>query len=467
MKNVNGFLDIKKTDRTYLPIAERVLNFDEFVKSLPKDDLQQQAIRCMDCGTPYCHVSCPLHNLIPDWNSLISENDYKNALIQLHSTNNFPEFTGRICPAPCEAGCTLNIDNNPVSIKTIECAIIDYAFEKNWIKPQIPEIKTDKKIAIIGSGPAGMAAAQQLVRMGHSVVLYEKNKKAGGLLRYGIPDFKLDKKIIDRRLEQMTQEGLILKTGLNVGVDVSIQDLQQKCDAILLTGGCEIPKDLKISGRDSSDIYFAMNYLSQQNKINSSENLLDEFLITAKDKNVIVIGGGDTGSDCIGTAVRQGAKKITQLEIMPKPPIQVDKFTNWPKWEHKFRTSSSQEEGVERIFSTTTAEFINENNKLTAIKTYKVDDKFHKIDDSDKTIDADIVFLAMGFVAPIYDESLQQLDIKTDKRGNIKTDKKYQTNIAKIFSAGDMKNGQSLVVTAINDGRLSATAINNFLKESA
>jgi glutamate synthase (NADPH/NADH) small chain len=310
-----------------------------------------------------------------------------------------------------------------------------------------------------------MAAAQQLVRMGHSVVLYEKNKKAGGLLRYGIPDFKLDKKIIDRRLEQMITEGLILKTGLNVGVDVAIKDLQQKCDAILLTGGCEKPRDLKISGRECPDIYFAMDFLSQQNKINSGENLLRETPINAHDKNVVVIGGGDTGSDCIGTAVRQGAKKITQLEIMPKPPIKVNKFINWPKWEEKFRTSSSQEEGVERIFSTTTAEFIVENNTLTAIKTHRVDDKFQKIAGSDKTINADIVFLAMGFIAPIYDDSLKQLDIKVDERGNIQSDQNHQTNIDKIFSAGDMRNGQSLVVTAINDGRLAATAINNFLKK--
>ena len=464
MGKVTGFLEIDRHDRKYKPAADRIRNYKEFVIPIGDTETKNQAARCMDCGIPFCHTGCPINNQIPDWNDLVYSGNWEQASANLHSTNNFPEFTGRICPAPCEASCTLNITDESVTIKTIECAIVDKAWQNGWIKPMVSTEKTGKNIAIIGSGPAGLAAAQQLARQGHSVDVYEKNSKAGGLLRYGIPDFKMEKHHIDRRVEQMQAEGVNFHFEKNIGVDLSMADIEKNYDAIILSGGSEKPRDLPIEGRDFSGIHFAMDFLPLQNKVISYEISENEKSITANGKHVVVIGGGDTGSDCIGTSFRQGALSVTQLEIMPEPPEKENKQMTWPYWPLKMRTSSSQAEGAMRDFSVLTESFEGSDGILTGLNCIRVDDNLKKIDNSAFKIKADLVLLAMGFVHPIHEGLLKQIGVTLNDRGNVQANEDdYMTNINKIFVAGDMRRGQSLVVWAIREGRQVAHSVDKYL----
>ena len=464
MGKVTGFLEIDRHDRKYKPASDRVRNFNEFIIPLGEAQTRDQAARCMDCGIPFCHTGCPVNNQIPDWNDLVYKNDWKKALENLHSTNNFPEFTGRICPAPCESSCTLNLNDEPVTIKTIECAIIDKGWKENWITPKISEIKTGKSIAIVGSGPAGLSCAQQLARQGHSVNVYEKNNKAGGLMRYGIPDFKMEKYLIERRVHQMEEEGVKFHYGVKIESKESIDQLIDNYDAIVLAGGSESSRDLPIPGRELNGVHFAMDFLPNQNRVVGNEEVDKSGMITAAGKNVVVIGGGDTGSDCIGTSFRQGALSVTQLEIMPIPPEKEDKLSTWPNWPLKFRTSSSQAEGASREFSIMTEEFNGDNGSLKALKCVRVDNEMKKIDGSEFQIKADLALLAMGFVHPVHTGIIDTLGIEKDSRGNILADtEKYLTNIEKFFAAGDMRRGQSLVVWAIREGRQAARSVDKFL----
>jgi len=464
MGKITGFLEIDRQDRNYEPAADRVRNYKEFVIPLGEEKTSEQAARCMDCGIPYCHNGCPVNNQIPDFNDLVYHKDWKRALQNLHSTNNFPEFTGRICPAPCEAACTLNLIDKPVTIKTIECAIIDRGWEEGWVKPQPPKFKTGKKVAVVGSGPAGLAAAQQLARAGHDVHLYEKNAKAGGLLRYGIPDFKMEKHYIDRRAEQMEAEGVTFHYNVNVGVDKKAEELAEEHDAVILSGGSEAPRDLPIEGRDLNGIHFAMDFLPQQNRRVSGEPLQNIEPILAGGKHVVVIGGGDTGSDCIGTSRRQDAVSITQLEIMPKPPVMENKLMTWPDWPLKLRTSSSHQEGAEREFAVMTQKFTGEDGKVKALHCIRVDEKMQPIPGTEFEIKADLVLLAMGFVHPIYEGMLEELGLDLDQRGNVEADTiRYQSSRDKIFACGDMRRGQSLVVWAIREGRQCAREVDLML----
>ncbi|MFQ3361120.1 MAG: glutamate synthase subunit beta [Alphaproteobacteria bacterium] len=464
MGKVTGFLEIDRQDRKYKPASDRVRNFNEFIIPLGESQTRDQAARCMDCGIPFCHTGCPVNNQIPDWNDLVYKNDWKKALENLHSTNNFPEFTGRICPAPCESSCTLNLNDEPVTIKTIECAIIDKGWKENWITPKISEIKTGKSIAIVGSGPAGLSCAQQLARQGHSVNVYEKNNKAGGLMRYGIPDFKMEKYLIERRVHQMEEEGVKFHYGVKIESKESIDQLINNYDAIVLAGGSESSRDLPITGRELNGVHFAMDFLPNQNRVVGNEEVDKSDMITAAGKNVVVIGGGDTGSDCIGTSFRQGALSVTQLEIMPIPPEKEDKLSTWPNWPLKFRTSSSQAEGASREFSIMTEEFYGDNGSLKALKCVRVDNEMKKIDGSEFEIKADLALLAMGFVHPVHTGIIDTLGIEKDSRGNILADtEKYLTNIDKFFAAGDMRRGQSLVVWAIREGRQAARSVDKFL----
>lgn len=468
MGKVTGFLELDRQDQTYIAASERISNFKEFSVPLREETLREQASRCMDCGIPFCHdmkglKGCPVNNQIPDWNNLVYEGDWQAASENLHSTNNFPEVTGRICPAPCEASCTLNLIESPVTIKSIECAIVDKAWENGWIMPQVPAHKTGKKIAIIGSGPAGMAAAQQLARAGHDVNLYEKNQKIGGLMRYGIPDFKMEKVHIDRRVIQMTAEGVTFHLGVKVGDDVALGNLVDQHDAVILSGGAERPRDLPIKGRNLKGVHFAMEFLPQQNRRVSNE-AEDAELILAKDRHVVVIGGGDTGSDCIGTSIRQGALSVTQLEIMPPPPEQENKLLTWPNWPVKMRTSSSQEEGADREFAAMTQYFEGENDQLKALHCIRVDEKFQPIPESEFVLRADIALLAMGFVSPVTQGMITDFGIELDDRQNVHADTfSYRTNHDKVWSAGDMRRGQSLVVWAIREGRQCAHAVDKAL----
>ena len=470
MGKVTGFLEVDRQDRKYRPAADRIRNFKEFVIPLPEQVLKDQASRCMECGIPFCHdvkglKGCPINNQIPDWNDLVYKGDWEQASRDLHSTNNFPEFTGRICPAPCEASCTLNIIDEPVTIKSIECSIVDRAWKNNWIQPEINQNKTGKVISVIGSGPAGMAASQQLARAGHNVNLYEKNEKAGGLLRYGIPDFKMEKFHIDRRVEQMSKEGVIFHTGVNVGIDIAIDKIIEKSDAVILAGGAEKPRDLEISGRHLDGVHFAMEFLPQQNRRVSGETTVANSLpVLANGKHVVVIGGGDTGSDCIGTSIRQGALSVTQLEIMPKPPEKENKFLTWPNWPLKMRTSSSQEEGAEREFSVMTDKFTGKNGSVSQLHCIRVDEKFSPIKDSQFSLKADLVLLAMGFLSPETSGMISDLGLDLDNRSNVlATDKNYKTSNEKVWVAGDMRRGQSLVVWAIREGRQCAREVDKTL----
>jgi glutamate synthase (NADPH) small chain len=464
MGKVTGFLEIDRQERKYAPAADRVRHYSEFIIPLSDEGTRNQAARCMDCGIPYCQSGCPVNNQIPDWNDLVYNNRWEEASRNLHSTNNFPEFTGRICPAPCEASCTLNIDDNPVTIKSIECAIVDRAWSEGWLKPEIAAEKTGKKVAIVGGGPAGLAAAQQLARAGHNIHLFEKHRKAGGLMRYGIPDFKMEKHHLDRRVTQMEAEGVTFHYGAHIGVTQDAQQLVDSFDAVLMTGGAEKPRDLPIPGRELSGIHPAMDFLPQQNRRVSKESPLDNKPILAGGKHVIVIGGGDTGSDCIGTSHRQGALSVTQLEIMPRPPDKENKPLVWPDWPLKFRTSSSQQEGAERDFSVVTKSFSGENGEVKKLHCVRVDGKMQPIAGTEFELKADLVLLAMGFLGPVQEGMLASLGVKLDGRGNVEANvMNYKSSIPKVFSAGDMRRGQSLVVWAIREGRQAARAVDEFL----
>jgi glutamate synthase (NADPH) small chain len=464
MGKVTGFLEFERSDRHYEPVESRIRHWHEFVLPLPDADTREQAARCMNCGIPYCHTGCPVNNQIPDWNDLVYTGQWEEASRNLHSTNNFPEFTGRVCPAPCEASCTLNIDDNPVTIKTIECAIVDRAFAQGWVRPEPPLHKTGKTVAVVGSGPAGLACAQQLARVGHEVFVYEKHAKPGGLLRYGIPDFKMEKHLIDHRIAQLEAEGVRFRCGVHVGVNMSVTDLVAGHDAVVLAGGAEQPRDLPIPGRDLAGIHFAMDFLPQQNRRVSKEPQNGAAPILATGKHVVVIGGGDTGSDCIGTSIRQGALSVTNFEIMPKPPEKENKALTWPNWPLKLRTSSSHEEGASRDFAVVTTEFIGENGAVKKLRCTHCDSQFKPIPGTEFEVQADLVLLAMGFVHPVHEGMLQDLAVDLDPRGNVKADtNRYATSIDKVFAAGDMRRGQSLVVWAIREGRQAAHAVDAFL----
>jgi glutamate synthase (NADPH/NADH) small chain len=476
MGKVTGFMEFERLEEGYAPVPERLKNYKEFVIGLKADEAKVQGARCMDCGTPFCNNGCPVNNIIPDFNDLVYRGDWKNAFAVLSSTNNFPEFTGRICPAPCEAACTLNVNDDAVGIKSIEHAIIDRAWAEGWVLPQPAKAKTGKKVAVVGSGPAGLAAAQQLARAGHDVTVFEKNDAPGGLLRYGIPDFKMEKSHIDRRVEQMKAEGVVFRNNTLVGHlpegskvtnwakdIVSPDQLKADFDAVLLTGGAEQSRDLPVPGRDLDGIHFAMEFLPQQNRINAGGKVKGQLMATGK--NVVVIGGGDTGSDCVGTSNRHGAKSVTQFELLPMPPEQENKPLVWPYWPIKLRTSSSHEEGCEREFAIATKEFIGEKGKVTALKSVRVEwanGKMNELPGSEKVIPADLVLLAMGFVSPVA-SVLEAFGVEKDARGNAKagTDVSagYKTNVDKVFAAGDMRRGQSLVVWAIREGRQAARAV--------
>lgn len=464
MGKPTGFTEYGRVERGYAASAERVKHFKEFVNPLAPTELNHQAARCMDCGIPYCHQGCPVNNIIPDFNDLVYQGEWFEAFETLHSTNNFPEFTGRVCPAPCEAACTLNLQDSPVTIKTIECAIVDRAWDEGWIVPQIADAKTGKRVAVIGAGPAGLACAQQLARVGHGVVLFEKNQKVGGLLRYGIPDFKMEKHLIDRRAEQMAAEGVEIRTGVHIGEDVTVEELTGEFDAVVLAGGSEKARDLPVPGSDLDGIEMAMDFLPQQNRRVGGEPLGETKEILASGKHVVVIGGGDTGSDCIGTSFRQGALSVTQIEIMPKPPLMENKLLIWPNWPMRLRTSSSQAEGAERDWSVLTKHFEAENGKVSALACVRVDDKLQEIPGTDFKIRADLVLLAMGFVHPIHQGMLEDSGVGLDERGNVAADTTgYRTSVDKVFAAGDMRRGQSLVVWAIREGRQCARAVDEHL----
>jgi len=464
MGKVTGFLEIDRLDRRYAPASDRIRHYKEFVIPLSEEATRDQSARCMNCGIPYCHNGCPVNNQIPDWNDLVYHGNWEEASRNLHSTNNFPEFTGRVCPAPCEASCTLNLTDTPVTIKTIECAIVDRAWSEGWLKPEVPAQKTGKKVAVIGSGPAGLACAQQLARAGHEVHVYEKQSKAGGLLRYGIPDFKMEKHLIERRVQQMTAEGVTFFYNKNVGVDVKISDLVAQYDAVALAGGAEKPRDLPIPGRELAGVHFAMDFLPQQNRRVGHEPIGTNEPILANGKHVVVIGGGDTGSDCIGTSVRQGALSVTQLEIMSKPPEKENKLLTWPEWPLKLRTSSSHEEGAERDFAVNTVEFTGEGGAVKKLRCVRVDGKFQPIPGTEFDLKADLVLLAMGFVSPVHEGMIKDLGVSLDPRGNVAADTlQYKSSVQKVFACGDMRRGQSLVVWAIREGRQCAHSIDKHL----
>ena len=480
MGKMTGFMEFERIEEGYKPVTERVKNYKEFVIGLDDAQAKIQSARCMDCGTPFCNSGCPVNNIIPDFNDLVYKGDWENAIDVLHSTNNFPEFTGRICPAPCEAACTLNVNDDAVGIKSIEHAIIDRAWSEGWVQPQIAKVKTGKKVAIVGSGPAGMAAAQQLARVGHSVTLFEKNDRIGGLLRYGIPDFKMEKHHIDQRVAQMEKEGVVFRTGVMVGVlpkeskvtnwakeSITPAQLQKDFDAVMLTGGAEQSRDLPVPGRDLEGIHFAMEFLPLQNKVNAGDKVKGQ--LRADGKHVIVIGGGDTGSDCVGTSNRHGATSVTQFEVMPEPPVEENRPMTWPNWPIKLRTSSSHEEGCDREFAISTKEFMGEKGKLTGLKTVRVewkDGKMVEVAGSEHVLKADLVLLAMGFVSPVA-SILDSFGVTKDNRGNAKASTDftggYVTNVPKVFAAGDVRRGQSLVVWAIREGRQAARAVDEFL----
>ncbi|QLH50150.1 MAG: glutamate synthase subunit beta [Candidatus Accumulibacter cognatus] len=472
MGKPTGFIEYQRLAEVSEPAALRLKHYREFVRTLADEQAKQQGARCMDCGIPFCNTGCPVNNIIPDWNDLVYRGHWEQALAVLHSTNNFPDFTGRICPAPCEAACTLNINTDPVGIKSIEHAIVDKGWEKDWIVPQPPKVKTGRKVAVVGSGPAGLAAAQQLARVGHAVVVFEKNDRVGGLMRYGIPDFKFEKSHIDRRIKQMQAEGVEFRVNQEIGGSgakaVPVAQLLADFDALIVAGGAELPRDLNVPGRDLDGVHFAMEFLPQQNRVNVGDRVPAQILATGK--RVVVIGGGDTGSDCVGTSNRHGALSVTQFEVMPQPPEQENKSLTWPYWPLKLRTSSSHEEGCERDFAVSTKEFVGENGKVKALKVVRVDwseGRMKEVPGSETEIAADLVLLAMGFVSPVRQGLLEQLAVELDARGNVKatTDGEgcYATSVAKVFAAGDMRRGQSLVVWAIREGRQCAREVDAFL----
>jgi glutamate synthase (NADPH/NADH) small chain len=478
MGKITGFMEFDRKDRQYRPVDERVKHWNEFVEPLPPAEVKTQAARCMDCGIPYCHNGCPVNNQIPDWNDLVYRDQWKTAALNLHSTNNFPEVTGRVCPAPCEASCTLNINENPVSIKTIECEIVDRGWDEGWIKPQSAPRGTGKRIAVVGSGPAGLACAQQLARAGHSPTVFEKSDRIGGLLRYGIPDFKMEKSLLDKRIRQMEGEGVIFRPRMHVGIDVSVQRLLDDYQVIVLAGGAEKPRDLPVPGRELDGVHYAMDFLTQQNKRvagDDEKTAAPGGTITAKGKHVVVIGGGDTGSDCIGTSNRHGALSVTQLEIMPKPPTQENKAMTWPDWPLKLRTSSSHEEGCERDWSVVTKRAIGDGGKVKAIVCARIEwvrgakgMEMKEVEGSEFELKADLVLLAMGFTGPVIPGLVDQTKATLDPRGNVAANTNdYKTSTDRIYACGDMRRGQSLVVWAIREGRQCARAVDEFLMGSS
>ncbi len=468
MGKITGFMEHHREKQPYRPVEERVKDWKQVMSPWPVAPLKTQASRCMDCGIPFCHEGCPLGNLIPDWNDLVYRDQWLEAIERLHATNNFPEFTGTLCPAPCEGSCVLGINDDPVTIKAVELSIIDKAWENGWIKPEPPEKETGKKVAIAGSGPAGLAAAQQLRRAGHSVTVFERSDRIGGLLRYGIPEFKMEKNQLDRRLDQMEKEGVEFITNAHVGENISVDQLKQDYDAILLAGGACAPRDLPAPGRDLTGIYYAMDYLTLQNKQCEGD---DEEVINAKDKHVVIIGGGDTGADCLGTANRHGAASVHQLEIMPKLPAGRSEDNPWPEWPRIYRVASAHEEGVERVYSVSTKQFIDDGNgqvkelELVQVEMKNVDGRmsFEEVPGSEFRIAADLVFLAMGFVGPEKPGMIEQLGVDLTDRGNVNRDKNWMTNIDGVFTAGDMQRGQSLIVWAIAEGRSAARGIDQYL----
>ena len=476
MGKPTGFLEYERLDRSYAPVADRITHYHEFVIPLSEEQLRIQGARCMDCGIPFCHQGCPVNNIIPDWNDLVYRDDWRSALEVLHSTNNFPEVTGRICPAPCQESCTLNLQDIPVTIKTIECAILDKAWEEGWVKPMIPAHRTGKKVAVVGSGPAGLACAQQLARVGHQVVVYEKNDRIGGLLRYGIPDFKLEKQILDRRIAQMRAEGVEFHVNTHVGVDLPFDELKARFDAVVLAGGSEQPRDLPVPGRELKGIHFAMEFLTANSKWVQGVDKNPRPAIYAEGKDVVVIGGGDTGSDCVGTSNRHGARSVTQLELMPRPPEKEVKELTWPDWPNKLRTSTSQEEGCERMWQVLTKAFVDDGNgHVKALRCVRVDWKkdddgrwqMSEVPGTEFELKADLVFLAMGFLHPVHEGMIEQAGVELDERGNVKGStegpKAYHTSVEGVFAAGDMRRGQSLVVWAIREGRQCARAVDEYL----
>lgn len=476
MGKPTGFMELARTERHYAEPQERIQHYREFIVAPSDSEVAEQGARCMDCGIPFCHQGCPINNIIPEWNDAVYRNNWEQALEVLHSTNNFPEFTGRICPAPCEAACTLNLQDTPVTIKSIECAIIDKAWDEGWVKPQIPRQHTGKKVAVIGSGPSGLACAQQLARAGHEVVVYEKNDRIGGLMRYGIPDFKMEKNLIDRRIAQMQAEGVRFRPNSHVGKEIPAQKLLADYDAVVLAVGAEKPRDLEVVGRNELEgVYFAMDFLRQQNKRVAGDVIPDSEAILATGKRVVVIGGGDTGSDCIGTSIRQGATSVVQLEILPQPPAKENKLLTWPNWPNKLRTTSSHDEGVKkRYWSVNTQSVTGENGKITQLNAVEVEWKqeggqwkMSNKPNSEFSLDADIVFLAMGFTNPVHEGLLVDLGVELE-RGHIKAnDKQYRTSVDKVFAAGDGRRGQSLVVWAIREGRQAARSVDEFLMGSS
>ena len=472
MGKVTGFKDFQRKEFTYAPVEERIKNYNEFITPLPKKEMEDQAARCMDCGVPFCHSwsGCPVANIIPQFNDQVYRGKWESAFRTLMSTNNFPEFTGRICPAPCESACVLGIHDPSVTIKNIELSIIEKAYQKGWMKPQIPKNRTGKKVAIIGSGPAGLAAANQLNKVGHSVTVYERASRIGGLVRYGIPNFKLDKKkVVQRRVDLMKEEGIEFITNAHIGVDISVLELEKKHDALILTGGATLPRDLPIENRDAKNIHFAMEFLGENNSRVEGDIIPEDQAILATDKHVVVIGGGDTGSDCVGTSVRQKAKSITQIELMPKAPSERTEDMPWPTYPRIFKLSTSQAEGCQMDFNILSKSFIKDkNNNVKGINCVKIEWEgrgFKEIEGSEFELKADIVFLAMGFLGPEQNGLIKELSLETDQRSNVKTDNKYQTSKEGIFSAGDMRRGQSLVVWAIMEGRECARSVDEFLMQ--
>jgi glutamate synthase (NADPH/NADH) small chain len=471
MGKPTGFIEIRRRDRGYAAIGERVQHYHEFVVPLDDETTREQAARCMDCGIPFCHQGCPVNNIIPEWNDLVYNNRWREALEVLHSTNNFPEFTGRVCPAPCEASCTLNLDDEPVTIKTIECAIVDRGWREGWIEPQVPARRTGKRVAVVGSGPAGLACAQQLGRTGHRVSVYEKNRRMGGLLRYGIPDFKMEADKVDRRIAQMQAEGIRFRPNSHIGVNVPVEELLYEYDAIVLACGSEKPRDLEVPGREAKGVHFAMDFLTQQNRRVSGEPFSGEDIL-ATDKHVVVIGGGDTGADCVGTSNRQGAASVTQIEIMPRPPKHENKLLTWPNWPLKLRTSTSHDEGCERDWSVATRSIKSENGVVTGLELVRLEwnkddngqSRMSEMDGSEFVIEADLILLAMGFVHPVHEGLVDDIGVELDPRGNVQANEAdYQTSIEKVFACGDTRRGQSLVVWAIREGRQAARSVDRFL----
>ncbi len=464
MGKVTGFLEYTREVPERRPPSERIRDWFEIYRPFPEETLRSQGARCMDCGVPFCHTGCPLTNIIPDWNDLVYRNRWREAIRQLHATNNFPEFTGRLCPAPCEASCVLGINEPPVTIKQIEKSIVDRAFEEGFIKPEPPEIRTGKRVAIAGSGPAGLAAAQQLARAGHGITVFEKNDRIGGLLRYGIPNFKMEKHLIDRRVEQLRAEGVKFQTSAHVGANVPVEDLVKEFDALLLAGGAEQPRDLKVPGRELQGIHFAMEFLPQQNRRCEGDSVPEAEAILATGKRVVIIGGGDTGADCLGTCHRQGALSVTQFELLPKPPDERSPATPWPLWPMQLRVESSHEEGGVRDWSVSTVKFSgDERGRVRELHAVRVDAQLNPISGTQLSMDADLVLLAMGFLGPVKNGPIAQLGVKLDARGNVATDERHMSSVPGVFAAGDMRRGQSLIVWAIAEGRQAAREIDLYL----